>query len=1074
MKTKLHSLFFMLAYLAGALQTTAQGTAFTYQGQLSTSGGFANGNYDFAFSVFTTNTGGLSVVGPLTNTATPVSAGLFTVTLDFGAGVFTGSSNWLDISVRTNGAGAFTELTPRQQLTPTPYAIFAGTANSVSGVVGLAQLPPTVITNDSASLTVGGSNTIAPLTVPPNQPPAAVGSVSLGGNSSPAFVVVAGNYAYVVNAGSNTLQVFDVSNPSLPASVGIATTGPGPQCVAVAGRYAYAANYNAGLQVFDVSDPAAPVSVASVAAGISPLFVCVAGRYAYVLNRGDTGGGKLQIFDVSNPSAPVSVGAATTGLAANSLAVDGRYAYVVTDPGSNPGLLQIFDLSNPANPALAGSLTGLNQAFSVAVAGRYAYVANAGSSKLQVFDVSNPAAPSSVSLVGTGNSAFAVAVAGRYAYVATAGNGLQIFDVSNPSAPVGLGSAGTAATALAVAGRYAYLLSPSAGTMQIFDLGGAYLQQLEAGAMETGTLQTRATATVGNNLDVRGGLTVSASARISGGLSVDGGTIVGPSFSGNGGGLTNLSAPSLSGSVPVAALTSVPAANLTGTIPPISLPAAVVTNTETGVTLSGTFSGSGGGLTGLNGSQLLSGVVPPGVLPGFQSASNYNTVSGGQQNTNTGKWAAIGGGQINLINGNGIYGTVAGGYENGATAYAGTVGGGQNNTAAGENSIVGGGVLNQALGNGSVISGGGFDGNNVGNVARGLASVIAGGIGNTNNGNYASIPGGYQNLASGTNSFAAGSYAQATNGGSFVWSDASSSTPFGSAKNNSFNVRATGGLNFATSGAGMTLDGALTLNAGTPIIYGYGGEILMYVDGFQTSYAGNAGNVTTSGQYNTGFGAGALRISSSGQYNTAVGNEALQQNSTGSQNTALGANSFFALSTGFNNIGIGYAAGYNLTIGSNNIYIGNLAPGNESGIIRIGTQGTQTACYLAGTVYANGTFVSSSDRNAKENFKAVDAREVLEKVAAMPVTRWNYKEDAATEHLGPMAQDFYAAFNVGPDDRHIATIDESGVALAAIQGLNQKLNEKDVEIQSLKRQNDALAERLNALEASVNQLATHR
>jgi hypothetical protein len=65
---------------------------------------------------------------------------------------------------------------------------------------------------------------------------------------------------------------------------------------------------------------------------------------------------------------------------------------------------------------------------------------------------------------------------------------------------------------------------------------------MESGALETGTLQTRDTATVGNNLDVRGGLTVSASARITGGLSVDNGSITG-TFTGNASGLTNFTVP---------------------------------------------------------------------------------------------------------------------------------------------------------------------------------------------------------------------------------------------------------------------------------------------------------------------------------------------------------------------------------------------------------------------------------------------------------------------------------------------------------------------------------------------------
>jgi hypothetical protein len=126
-------------------------------------------------------------------------------------------------------------------------------------------------------------------------------------------------------------------------------------------------------------------------------------------------------------------------------------------------------------------------------------------------------------------------------------------------------------------------------------------------------------------------------------------------------------------------------------------------------------------------------------------------------------------------------------------------------------------------------------------------------------------------------------------------------------------------------------------------------------------------------------------------------------------------------------------------------------------------------------LYVRGTFVSTSDRNAKENFKTVDPREVLEKVAAMPVSRWNYKQDTSSQHIGPMAQDFYAAFNVGPDDKHITTVDEGGVAFAAIQGLNQKLEqqgrEKNTEIQSLRMQNAELTERLSELEKTVKLLA---
>lgn len=108
-----------------------------------------------------------------------------------------------------------------------------------------------------------------------------------------------------------------------------------------------------------------------------------------------------------------------------------------------------------------------------------------------------------------------------------------------------------------------------------------------------------------------------------------------------------------------------------------------------------------------------------------------------------------------------------------------------------------------------------------------------------------------------------------------------------------------------------------------------------------------------------------------------------------------------------------------------------------------------------GNLYTTGAVNPPSDRNAKENFRTVDAGQVLEKVKALAVTEWNYKEGATARHLGPVAQDFQAALGLGSEDKHIATVDADGVALAAIQGLNRKLEEavreKDARIAALER-----------------------
>lgn len=93
-----------------------------------------------------------------------------------------------------------------------------------------------------------------------------------------------------------------------------------------------------------------------------------------------------------------------------------------------------------------------------------------------------------------------------------------------------------------------------------------------------------------------------------------------------------------------------------------------------------------------------------------------------------------------------------------------------------------------------------------------------------------------------------------------------------------------------------------------------------------------------------------------------------------------------------------------------------------------------------------------SDRNLKENFQAVDGLEVLRRVAALPIQSWNMKtQDPAIRHIGPMAQDFQAAFHLSEDDKHINSVDADGVALAAIQGLNQKLEEKETRIEALEK-----------------------
>jgi hypothetical protein len=97
----------------------------------------------------------------------------------------------------------------------------------------------------------------------------------------------------------------------------------------------------------------------------------------------------------------------------------------------------------------------------------------------------------------------------------------------------------------------------------------------------------------------------------------------------------------------------------------------------------------------------------------------------------------------------------------------------------------------------------------------------------------------------------------------------------------------------------------------------------------------------------------------------------------------------------------------------------------------------------------------TSDRNAKEAFESVDSRAILARMTRLPIERWSYKGETV-RHLGPMAQDFAAAFGLGTDDRHIFPLDAAGVALAAIQGLDGLVQAQGTRLEALERELTAL------------------
>jgi hypothetical protein len=162
---KYPSTLLALAIAAGAFfsalnSAPAQGTAFTYQGRLNNGGNSASGNYDLVFALYNDPSLGSQQGTAVTNGALAVTGGLFTAALDFGATPLSGQPLWLQILVRTNGNGAFATLLPRQQLTPTPYAIFANTASNLSGALPATQLSGT-IANGNLPASPGFSGTVS-------------------------------------------------------------------------------------------------------------------------------------------------------------------------------------------------------------------------------------------------------------------------------------------------------------------------------------------------------------------------------------------------------------------------------------------------------------------------------------------------------------------------------------------------------------------------------------------------------------------------------------------------------------------------------------------------------------------------------------------------------------------------------------------------------------------------------------------------------------------------------------------------------------------------------------------------
>ena len=402
---------------------------------------------------------------------------------------------------------------------------------------------------------------------------------------------------------------------------------------------------------------------------------------------------------------------------------------------------------------------------------------------------------------------------------------------------------------------------------------------------------------------------------------------------------------------------------------------------------------------------------------------DYGVVGGGMNNragdaagtTDDALGATVGGGRHNAADH--AFATISGGGLNTAAGSAAAIGGGWKNIARGSDATVGGGQMNVAGGPASTVGGGQTNfasgpaatiGGGVGNAASGDSSTIGGGVGNVVNGDSSAIGGGYINVINETTE-----YATVGGGRDNVISETANFATIA------------GGWNNTASGSEATVGGG-TENQATNNIATVGGGYLNVARGWGSTVPGGLDN------------------EAAGYASFAAGRRA----------KAMHDGSFvWADESPFADF---YSNGddtYNVR--------------SSGGFYIYTSSDLSTGMYL-GAGQSNWQAVPApSDRDLKENLVLVDSEEVLERVAALAVNTWSCKTNEDVRHMGPMAQDFYAAFGLGNDDSHIHTIDADGVALAAIQGLHAENGELEAENAELTARVDDLETRLDALERAL-------
>lgn len=258
-----------------------------------------------------------------------------------------------------------------------------------------------------------------------------------------------------------------------------------------------------------------------------------------------------------------------------------------------------------------------------------------------------------------------------------------------------------------------------------------------------------------------------------------------------------------------------------------------------------------------------------------------------------------------------------------------------------------------------------------------------------------------------------------------------------------------------------------TANGATSLIQNVSGSYNT-ASGFESLYSNNE-------SYNTAFGYRALRNTTTSQGNTAIGYNAGTSHNNGYYNVFVGANTDVSGDDFYNCIAIGQGV---VCTDVNMAIIGNSAttkwgfgaiPGVGHALQVGSTSSNGNGAYLT----SGGTWTNASSILFKEDFSELDTKEVLNKISALNISRWRYKE-TDEYHIGPVAEEFHALFNVGSDEQHLSTIDPSGVALAGIQELTKTVQEQKIVIEKQNDELKKLKEQVDALTKALEKLSSNK